>query len=65
MGHPGENRGRYVAIAISKAVDLEPSPILRALPKSTSPAHNHRKVGLDKMCLLMEVRKEDCRKYCN
>src|SRR5918993_4770148 len=25
-----------------------------ALPKSTSPARNYRKVGLDKMCLLME-----------
>src|SRR5215208_8143094 len=27
-----------------------------ALPKSTSPARNYRKVGLDKQCLLMEVR---------
>src|SRR5215207_1395166 len=25
-----------------------------ALPKATSPARNHRKVGLDKVCLLME-----------
>jgi hypothetical protein len=45
-----------VAIAILRAVDLEPSPSLRALPKSTSPARKDRKVDLDRMCLLMEVR---------
>jgi hypothetical protein len=55
-GIPGRTGGRYVAVAILRAVDLEPSPILRALPKSTSPARKDRKVGLDKMCLLMEVR---------
>jgi hypothetical protein len=44
-----------VAVAILMAVDLEPSPILRALPKSTSPAHNHRKVALDEEDPLIEV----------
>ena len=45
-----------MAIAIFLwAVSLEPSPILRALPKSTSPARKDRKVGLDKLCLLMEA----------
>ena len=57
MGHPGEARRAIRGHShLFGAVSLEPSPILRALPKSTSPARKDRKVGLDKLCLLMEVR---------
>jgi hypothetical protein len=39
-----------------RARNFETSPMLGVLPKSTSPARKDRKVGLDKMCLLIEVR---------
>jgi hypothetical protein len=45
-----------VAVAILEAVSLEPSPVLRGAAEVYSPARKHRKVGLDRMCLLMEVR---------
>jgi hypothetical protein len=59
-GHLGEEESatcgrRYLL----RAGNFETSPMLGVLPKSTSPARKDRKVGLDKKCLLMEVRRKE------